>query len=52
MFNVVPWVIAIPCSIGGGWAADKLIATGLLNDDVLLFRITVNKFSYCYRPAD
>lgn len=28
VFNVVPWVVTIPSSIGSGWIADKMITKG------------------------
>ncbi|XP_035826482.1 solute carrier family 17 member 9 isoform X2 [Aplysia californica] len=28
VFNVVPWVVTIPSSIGSGWLADKMISSG------------------------
>ncbi|CAG5133071.1 unnamed protein product [Candidula unifasciata] len=28
VFNVVPWVVTIPSTIGGGWLADKMITKG------------------------
>lgn len=28
MFNVVPWLVIVPCNITAGWLADKLIKGG------------------------
>lgn len=28
VFNVVPWLVIVPCNISGGWIADKMIKAG------------------------
>ncbi|KAL8590483.1 hypothetical protein ACOMHN_011696 [Nucella lapillus] len=28
VFNVVPWLVIVPCNISGGWVADRMIKSG------------------------
>ncbi|KAI8773926.1 solute carrier family 17 member 9-like [Biomphalaria glabrata] len=44
VFNVVPWVVTIPSSIGSGWLADKMITKGY---SVTFVRKTMETVALC-----